>query len=99
QRHVAAEADGIEMLEEEERVATEQIAEIVPGRDAERVDAVAVEQRIQPGSVQRRRGYPPTVWIVHRRPPPEAQFPGEDSALSPPSRPRMVPRRTEATCR
>jgi hypothetical protein len=55
QGKVAADADRVEMIEEEEPIAAEQILNIVLRRHDERIDAGRIEQRIETFAVKRRR--------------------------------------------
>ena len=52
---IAADADRVEMVEEKEPVAAEQILDVVLGRDDQRVDAGLVEERVKARAVKWRR--------------------------------------------
>jgi hypothetical protein len=55
---IAADADRVEMIEEEEPVAAEKILNVVLGRDHHGIHAGLVEERVQSGAVKsRRRGF------------------------------------------
>ena len=57
-RQVAADADRVEMIEEEEPVAAEKILDVVLGGDDQGIDPGVLHQRVQPACVERdgRRG-------------------------------------------
>ena len=51
-RQVAADADRIEMIEEEEPVAAEKILDVVLGRHNQGVDPGLLHQRVQPARIE-----------------------------------------------
>ena len=52
ERQITADADRVEMIEEEEPVAAEKILNVVLGRDHRRVHAGLVEERVQSGAIK-----------------------------------------------